>query len=653
MQSLFLVTLGPVQDFIASARRTRDLHFGSWFLSEISRAAAYEIGVQQKETLIFPAPENLKSLDPKQPFNVANRILASIEQEPKDLATHVREAVFRRLYEIRDEAYKDINHLPDKKLSNAYAQIDDLVELVWVALPLANEQQYHRVRSQLESLLAARKNTHAFVPVKWGEGVPKSSLDGHLESVIPETEYPQSDANAARRQDILEKLYRRYKVAGLGERLSGVDLLKRFGKTETDSEAHFPSTSHIAMLPFLKRMEQIDEPGTRKLRTAWIDYIKKLDPSIKEQLPTSYPYHPILAHYDGSLLLEGRLVDVLLIPSTDATNNEKFLQARAAQQDFYKALDEQFSRMRLSKTRPSPYYALLQADGDSMGNLIDAVAEQEDGHQKHRKLSQAISRFAENVRDIVVNKHDGALIYSGGDDVLAFLPLHTVLQCAIALKDQFQAALKGVADQVGRDAPTLSVGIAIVHQLESLREVRRLAHDAEYQAKQKSGKNALAITVSKRGGEDYRIVGKWGSIDDRLLELIGYCRKASIPAGMAYELRDLALRLSVPSTDPQYDALQHIIRIDTLRILLRKLTVPAGKLPKKVVDEIEAYLREQLALPPKDITGQQDAPQSTGEAPTTEGTKEVQSFRPPSIETFINELVIAQMLAEAMELAQV
>ena len=57
MRSLFLVTLGPVQDFIASARRTRDLHFGSWLLSELSRAAACEINAQ-KGYLIFPAPKH-------------------------------------------------------------------------------------------------------------------------------------------------------------------------------------------------------------------------------------------------------------------------------------------------------------------------------------------------------------------------------------------------------------------------------------------------------------------------------------------------------------------------------------------------------------------------------------------------------------------
>ncbi len=43
MTFLFIATIGPVQPFIASARRTRDLYVGSTLLSELSKAAAKEI----------------------------------------------------------------------------------------------------------------------------------------------------------------------------------------------------------------------------------------------------------------------------------------------------------------------------------------------------------------------------------------------------------------------------------------------------------------------------------------------------------------------------------------------------------------------------------------------------------------------------------
>ncbi len=50
---LLVIALGPVQDFISAARRTRDLWFGSYLLSEISKAAARAVRKAGGE-LIFP-----------------------------------------------------------------------------------------------------------------------------------------------------------------------------------------------------------------------------------------------------------------------------------------------------------------------------------------------------------------------------------------------------------------------------------------------------------------------------------------------------------------------------------------------------------------------------------------------------------------------
>jgi hypothetical protein len=40
MKYLLSISIGPVQDFIATARRSRDLWFGSWLLREIRPAVA-------------------------------------------------------------------------------------------------------------------------------------------------------------------------------------------------------------------------------------------------------------------------------------------------------------------------------------------------------------------------------------------------------------------------------------------------------------------------------------------------------------------------------------------------------------------------------------------------------------------------------------
>src|SRR5437867_3350191 len=103
-----VVAIGPVQEFIASARRSRDLLFGSWQLSELSRAAARKIvGLHGDsiECLIFPAAKDSSQLDPHTDLGVANKILGKIAGNPRDVAKEIRDAVAIRLRMLADEAY--------------------------------------------------------------------------------------------------------------------------------------------------------------------------------------------------------------------------------------------------------------------------------------------------------------------------------------------------------------------------------------------------------------------------------------------------------------------------------------------------------------------------------------------------------------------
>ena len=79
MPTLLLFHVGPVQGFIVSARRSRDLWFGSWMLSELSKAAAHTIADRHDvASLIFPTAETLDDLEPESNLIVANKILAYI-----------------------------------------------------------------------------------------------------------------------------------------------------------------------------------------------------------------------------------------------------------------------------------------------------------------------------------------------------------------------------------------------------------------------------------------------------------------------------------------------------------------------------------------------------------------------------------------------
>lgn len=548
MEYLIIIHIGPVQDFIASARRSRDLWFGSWLLSELSKTAAYSIAEKEgRESLIFPAPADLSNLKPDSNFDVANKIVAIVKSNPEEVCKEALNNVNRRLNEIKEDALKNLR---DFEHETADAQIADMLEFFWVATKLESLEKYGETRKQAEALMAARKATKNYKAVSWGKaGVPKSSLDGQRESVISEEQYKRFDE---------EKLWRKYGI-NRGERLCGVGLLKRHGERRKGKDRFF-STSHVAALPFLTLLKEENKVAVRK----YIEALENL--GCKPDLNKVPPDHDIaFENYDGHILFEERLVDFLA-----KNEDEKLKKAKDALQQFYKSCN-------LSDKRPSPYYGLLLADGDRMGEAID----NQKTPDEHRNISGALSRFASNVRNIVP-KNKGSLVYAGGDDVLAFVPIHTILDCAFELNQNFKEELKNFSNKENI-SPTLSVGIAIVHHLDPLSDSLELVRKAEKAAKSVEGKNALAVTISKRSGVDLTVKGSWGKIDERLKNWITLHTDNQIPDGVAYELRDLALSLS--------DVPKNLTQAEAKRIFRRKKAdLGSKKVDEKVLIDIEQII---------------------------------------------------------------
>lgn len=572
MKYLISIALGPVQDFIASARRSRDLWFGSWLLSELSKAAANKIADGDKDRLIFPAINDLDDLNPKNDFNVVNKLTAIIEIEKdavQEFAENVREAAQARLRNLRNDAFKRFKSDEYFDSISAIAQIEDLLEFYWAAVPLPDENSYSSVRSQAEALLTARKNTRNFASTKaWAmEGVPKSSLDGLRESVIKKKAYDElTDED---RRELFE--------TRPGERLCGVGLLKRLGNWE-DQDGFF-STSHVAALPLLSNLEDSHADAVRE----YFDGLNGIDRSAWSSVSGngSSEDHKRIAKVfkrngkpcDGRLLFEDRFAEYFEKKNgLPEERKKKINSAKAALRDFLKTA--------LGDRKPNPYYALLLADGDGMGKEI----EKQTTPGQHRELSGILSKFAKGVRTIVETNHHGSLIYAGGDDVLAFVPVHQIVQCAKALSDDFKATLN--------TGPTLSIGIAICHHLDPLSDALTLAREAEKEAKRFPCKNALCIKLDKRGGETTTVVDHWGKLDERLKVFTLLFVADKLPDGVAYEFQKLARQLKL---EPR------AIPGEVKRILKRKRSGHGEEvLDKKVIARLRQDLKDLEATKPKD-----------------------------------------------------
>jgi CRISPR-associated protein Cmr2 len=535
-QYYFVCSIGPVQDFIKTARTSQDLWFGSWMLSDLAKAAA-KVLKDGGHTLIFPAPE--MNLNPDSPDNAANKVVALVNDAPRTVGNAVWQAVENRRDELAQISFDAAQERDNFDRSLAETQLKDLVEFYWAAAPYEESQgneAYTVARARAEALFAARKATRDFQQARGRDGLPKSSLDGFRESVLPKE--PQKGFP-----------FWRFK-ADKGESLSGVDLLKRWGKRPDDEK--FLSTTDIAAKPFEIHLGERCEP----LRQA----IEALFRLIAERSETP-----------GTLFYVDRLVQLI----DDEQKAEKFREEFA---NLFK--DDGVER------QPSPYYALLQADGDNMGKTIDEQKEQE----RHRNLSQALSKFAAQAKDIIRGSQ-GVPIYVGGDDMLAYLPLHTALVCIKALDKAFKQAMSDFHYD-GDKSLTLSVGLAIAHHLTPLSDVLTQARAAEKKAKQVKDKNGLVISLNKRGSAERGIRGKLAELTDRMEQLIGFTQQKAISHGAAYDLEDLQRRLDI--LEIEVETRNAILRKEAIRIIGRKRESGGDeKVDKETQERFEAWLKDE------------------------------------------------------------
>lgn len=654
MHYLLSISVGPVQEFIAAARRSRDLWFGSWLLSEISKAAASRIH-KSGGKLIFPSPEHIASdLAEDSEYSVVNKLLARVETNNiHEFCDTVFTAMSERLSGIADDAFSDLKTLKINGKSSihwetAADQLNDLIEFYWAAHQF-DETKYEVVRKIVEALLAARKVSRNFRPVSWGDNVPKSSLDGLRESVIDEAVFDQLELSllgAAPKEELLKNLRTRYGVRGK-ERLCGVGLLKRHGKPKKNHKGidRFFSTSHVAALPLLNRLT--DKSAVKTYLSELTSLLGIIDDTeIKRYLghvpqgATLNP-HKYFCNEDSSILYDGHLLFRERLREY-FPDQQKCKKAEVALSTF---LREALGTPDNPNPDPNPYYAILHADGDRMGAVIDHQAAK--GLEQHQVLSTALSRFAAEVKGIVEKDFEGSCIYSGGDDVLALLPLHTALQCARRLADRFASSLVEFSDKDGK-TPTLSVGLAIGHHLDPLQETLNLARAAEKTAKKEvpsnkaPEKNALTITLSKRSGTYRTVKGSWNktkparALDSRVNRFTFLHLEDELPDGAAYELEELALRLKSPKDASADDRLALLRAQQAIaKQILKRKQPKHGKKPTPATKVINEFC------------GVQDKDGKT----VATGYIDYIDLEDWTLSNLADELIIAREFASAIDLA--
>lgn len=598
-----IFSIGPVQTFIASARRSRDLWSGSWLLSELAKACAKSLKDSQAE-LIFPYVDKDKEkamdknkvfyLDQNSEFSVGNKIqvivTADNEEQLKLVIDEAKDAVNERFKTEADNAWADLPTTnKDLRKEIWESQINDYLEIqtAWAKLgedkivEINGEKQlktgYQLAVENAGRILASRKATRDFSPsaITPYDGqlmIPKSSLDGIRETVLKE-------------YNALKNLTRLKLSLSKSEQLDTVGVIKRLGFKEKAEQ--FTPISRVMADSWIEQLISHNE-DLSKVKENYEELVKL---GVATRVNGNDKIYQDFA-YDGQLLYSSR-IDALICEWQGSDD---------AIVDWANELKSALKPLWRKYGEPYRYGVLLLADGDRMGELLDKAKTQEE----HQAITQALSAFAGGVSQIM-RTHRGHCIYAGGDDVLGFVPLDKAYDCANDLQLSFYDCLSKATDKIKENLsddeikqlknPTLSVGLAICHIMTPLGIIRELASQAEKHAKGdhienedkdiNERRNALGILLSIRSGDDTKLRYNWS--DKKGLEIFKesvkfYCKK-EIPSRIAYDIRAIYLRTKDFAKDNK-ELLQAIQQAELTRMLKQARTDNGQEIKKAIIDEL-------------------------------------------------------------------
>ncbi|MDD5034704.1 MAG: type III-B CRISPR-associated protein Cas10/Cmr2 [Methylococcaceae bacterium] len=542
----FHFTLGPVQSFVSQARRTRDFWSGSFLLSWLSGVAMAATEALDG-TIEFPIPPAgyLKRICGQGDLSfrprigaIPNRFMAKIPEafgpgQAAQVAEAVRQAWMALAWQVWN--FDGLCELAeaDAMLKLWERQHQNFWEIAWVITQDKTDS----------AALDRRKNWRKDLPL------PEPGVKCHLMEGLQELsgiEEMKKDDNERRRAfwaklrdsvdkgeiDLTEKemlcavayVKRRF-VRVFDEFDKKIELCdgKKLNIKGWKLDPNMPSVSYMAAVHWVKALVLDANPGELAAlhdlavkagagRDEWDTRILCLDEAVKKSLAKAdkEDARRCIA-LDGNVFFKH-------VQESPKSYGLKELETRKVGHWLREFWDSR------TGTEPSlsPFYAVLMMDGDSLGKHMSEEANQ-------TPIAEALNAFTEaKAVPKIVSDHNGVLIYAGGDDVLALLPLEDALDCAVELRKKYTDCFESSGIPT-----TLSGAIIYAHVKTALGEVLHEAHAVlDDVAKDGAGRDAIAVRVLKPGGEHLTWAQPWqiampeGKQQLEVVRLAGEFRKA-------------------------------------------------------------------------------------------------------------------------------
>lgn len=600
-----VVTLGPVGGFIASGRRSRDLWWGSTWLSECTCEVAASLldrpaaeGVAAR--LLVPSERRVREIRESNEGQraayggrVTNHVeaevtapsAAEVEELARSCEATARKYLSNQLRH-RFEAFKEQSSRRKRRLRRALddvverhlfdAQVDaiekgDFIEVYAAWAPVGEDGLPSALR-RAWTLLDGRKRARLFEAPAWArDGRAKCDLDPGRDSVLHTAN--TRDRRVGGREASRRHLARRVLGIGPEEELDALGLARRLAAFTPGPDLKplpFPPVSRVAVDPWIERVNEhaasaallrnvrsfleSDEVQSNPFFFSWCsparDPQTRYDPAARRRGEGIFPF-------DASILFEGGL-DALLEEVRRAQKrgrgaaSDDLREELAGARRHLETLRPWVGELHRLHRAPVPYYALLAMDGDGVGHALLAERDLE----RKAELVAALDEFADRAAEIV-REHHGCAFYAGGDDLAAYLPLDRVLGAAAALAAAFEAVQATFPTDSG---VSISAGIALAHVKADLRAVRARAQRALADAKRERRKGRAewgaapargwaTVVDLPRSGEERTACGPLSELLADLEQWRALLEAGGLSLRSGGFLTDLAQRLGDPSAD--------------------------------------------------------------------------------------------------------
>lgn len=461
---LVVIALSGVQRYITESRTTADAANASDIMARLAAEAATQLNDDGAE-LVIPS-----KIDPT---TAPNRIVAlAAKGQGSILARKTADKARSRWRAWTAELFGEARDVPG------------FPEIMWSVAPV-DVGSYAEQWKAAQVTLAARKRLRAFdYPERTGTRPCSVSPYWPSEKSAPKNT-PKHDRNS--------------------ELSAAVWLKRRWHDTDKLPSTHnkgFPSTASIASAPFRARVlaswavsevhDLVMELSDAARQVMGPDRFQVLEGSV-----------PSLDRAGQDTLKRWFVRGAGWWVTPDTWNTDTLSHEYGAPSEPVDPAAVQHGRdaaKRLAKIigfTPNPYYAVLSADLDGLGTHLSSSPVTA---ERHQRISRRLGDLSRLHHRRVQEDHAGVSVYSGGDDLLAFLPASTALEAAQACREA-----------VDEDPTTLSCSVLFAHQGTPLHTVIARSRELLAEAKEVPNKNAVAVGYITGSGSRAHTVRPWCS----------------------------------------------------------------------------------------------------------------------------------------------